>query len=219
MFVKNIGPAVCVIAIILVVQSLSYVLDGYKVNTDAFSYTLAAGLLAYVIYTLTKLPTHLEAARYADKFFEMKDSLISQIDLNKREKLSTKEEQIIKLQNSQTQELCNKQNVNSIPIIMPIKSLGMGAALLVLTAFLCSFDDSPQVKQKVAEEKEILEATENNIKQMEQTVKDLEEKMSEKEKDMMKSSRLKNSKKVSLLLKVSSTPFVSTPNWKKKLAK
>ena len=81
LFIKNIGPTTLAISTVLLLQSLAYVLEGNKVDIENFTYPVVGIFIFYLVYTWTKIPSKIDAARFADKFFRMKDSLISQIDL------------------------------------------------------------------------------------------------------------------------------------------
>jgi DNA repair exonuclease SbcCD ATPase subunit len=172
-------------------QALYYVIPGYAVQLPSLLAPLIAGVLFYTLYCIMQIPKALAAAQFADNFFKLKDSLVSQIDFDHRQSLTPKQRQFRQLQLAQTKTLCSQQDVKTIPIKFPKKTFSFATCLLLTTLFLCSFDASPEIKKQEAQNKIILKATESNKKNIEETISKLEEKMSEKEKEMLNSSQIK----------------------------
>ncbi|MDD7986842.1 hypothetical protein PQO01_17970 [Lentisphaera marina] len=185
------GPVLLALSCAWLIISLYFCSQGQKVDKSSLILPLIVAIVAYLFITFSKAPNKVAAAIYADAFFKLKNALVSNLDFMKRSDSDQTQKQFYDLQLKQTSELCNQQNIELIPIKYSRKSLSLAAVFLVATLILCSFDDSDELKQEKALAKATLETTQSNKKELEKTIEELEEKMTEEERELFKSSKIK----------------------------
>ena len=190
-FVALLGPFCLILSLICLIIASSFYLQGRRVETSLLLYPIVLAALAYLIGIFTKAPTKADAAKFADAFFKLKNSLISHLDFHQRPEVDETQKQFYDLQLKQTSDLCQQQKVAQIPIALPKKSLGLAILFTLATLVLCSFDDSEEVKNQRALAQATLKTSTENKKELEKTIDELEEKMTEEERELFKSSKIK----------------------------
>ena len=190
-FVAYCGPAASIAAVAAFIQALCYVIPGYKVDAVYLAIPLGLTFLAYLLFCLSKLPKNNEAAHFADQFFDLKDALVSQLDFEKRQLNGANQQQFCQLQLAQTVKVCSSKNASDIPIFIPRRSLALALVLFVTTGVLCSFDEAAEITEKRQLEEAVLLASKENKVELEKELEELEETLSKAEKELLKSSKLK----------------------------
>ena len=139
---------------------------------------MIVAILVGVLHWSRKKKNILQAAIFADKFFNLKDSLTSALEFEKNQSLP-----IYELQKKQASERIQDLNPRAVPLHISKKLICSAVVGVISTASLAFIPPSPEVREKIAERemtgsrtKEIKEALETKIEEMIQDLSHAEKK-------------------------------------------
>jgi len=164
--------------------ALIYFFQGYRVNCSWYFLPLAVALIFFILRYVSKYCKLQTAADYADRYFDLKNALISELDFAGRSGA------FHELRRQQTKELCDADKLKSIRLKLPRRVLLTALALLLLTGFLSMLDDSKRVRNARAREKIIEKNTEELNKELQKKFAEMLKKLKPQEKKMLKKSGL-----------------------------
>jgi hypothetical protein len=164
--------------------ALIYFFRGYRVNCNWYFVPLAAAFIFFLLRYISKYCRLEAAADYADRYFDLKNALISELDFAGRSGA------FHELRRQQTKGLCDADKLKTIRLKLPRKILLTALALLLLTGFLSMLDDSEWVRNARAREKIIEKNTEELNKELQKKFAEMLKKLKPQEKKMLKKSGL-----------------------------
>jgi hypothetical protein len=164
--------------------ALIYVLCGYRVNCIWYFIPLAVAIVFFMLRYVSKYCKLQVAADYADRHFDLKNALVSELDF------TNESGAFHELRRQQTKSLCSAEKIKTIKFKFPRKILLIAAGLLLLTSLLSIMDDSERVKNARNREERIEKTTEELNKELKKKFADMLKKLKPKEKKMLKKSGL-----------------------------
>ena len=164
--------------------ALIYFFQGYRVNCRWYFIPLAIAFIFFLLRYVSKYCRMQTAADYADRYFDLKNALVSELDFAGRSGA------FHELRRQQTKELCNADKLKTIKLKLPRGILLTALALFLLTGFLSMLDDSEQVRNARAREKVIEKSTEELNKELQKKFAEMLKKLKPQEKKMLKKSGL-----------------------------
>lgn len=136
---------------------------------------------------MIKRYNRVNAAKFADEFFDFKEGLLTALTLNHE----AGRKPIHDLQRDHTIDKIQHAKITSIRLAMPKKLMLSSLILFSFTAWLASFDDAPQIAQEKKLIRETLEQTKQINKELEKKINELEKEMNEEEVALLEKSKLK----------------------------
>ena len=164
--------------------ALIYVFRGYRVDWRWYSLPLLASIIFFLLRYVSKYCKQQTAADYADRYFDLKNALVSELDF------ADEPGAFHELRRQQTEELCAEDKLKTIKLKLPRKILLIAGGLLILTIILSVMDDSERVKNARAREQRIEQTTEEINKELKKKFSEMLKKLKPKEKKMLKKSGL-----------------------------
>ncbi len=146
---------------------------------------MIACLFLIARYLTIRISFH-KAADHADKAFDFKEGLISALSFHR----AGKRDGIFALQRAQSAEMVKRADISNVRFRTRRSLLISSVILLLASAWLCTFPDSPMVIAAKQEEAETEQKTAEIKKLLNDLAKDLEEKLSEDEKELYEKSML-----------------------------
>lgn len=159
-----------------------YVLRGYRVDCRWYILPLMLAVIFFLLRYVSKYCKRQTAADYADRYFDLKNALVSELDF------AGQSGAFHELRRQQTKELCADEKLKTIKLKLPRRTLLIIAGLLILTIFLSMMDDSKSVRDARAGEKRMEETTEEINKELKKKFTEMLKKLKPKEKKRLKQS-------------------------------
>lgn len=167
-----------------VLIALIYFFRGYRVDCGWYFIPLTVAFIFFLLRYVSKYCRLQNAADYADRYFDLKNALISELDFAGRSGA------FHELRRQQTKDLCNTDKLKTIRLKLPRKILLTALVLLLLSGFLSMLDDSERVRNTRAREQIIEKNTEELNKELKKKFAEMVEKLKPQEKKMLKESGL-----------------------------
>jgi myosin heavy subunit len=175
-----------VFAIGILMVSLFFILRGYKVPLLYLCLPLLFAICLLLIRFCYYHYNKHDAAKFADRFFDLKESLSTALDFE-RKSLSIG---FHALQKDYTTKLSSGLDIGRIKLELPSRLLYSGLLVCALTMWLCTFDNADFIKQKQKQEQVNLEKSGLINKHLEKTFKDLNDQLLKEEKELLNKTRL-----------------------------
>ena len=166
------------------VASLCYVLRGYKVNWNWYFLPLAFAIIFFMLRYVGKYCSRQNAANYADRHFDLKNALVSELDF------AGVQGPFHELRREQTEKLCVRDKLKKIKLKIPGKTLLIAAGLLLLTSLLSALDDSAEIKKARETETNMRENTERLNQELKKKFEEMLKKLTPQEKKLLKKNGL-----------------------------
>ncbi len=171
--------------VIAMVVALYWILHGLKAPLLIIPVTACAVILISGMIWLFKLASLHDAAVFGDRFFELRDALVSELELNGDDAFN-------ELRRTQTAELCSKLDVSGIKFKTSLVLWLVGLPIFLLNIWIFQLDDSPFVTAKRAREKAIEARSEQVNKMLSDKLKKMTVDLDKKQKDELKKAGVFN---------------------------
>lgn len=172
---------------VLLAIALIYVIRGYEVPRYWYGIAAAATAAGAVIGALTRRASVAEAAEYADGFFGIKDTIVS----NRRFEAEQKAGGYYDLQSGQTAEVVRPLDAKRVPFVWP-PALGACACVLVMGCLLTAFKSTDQrILDRMEEERLTLARLDEVKEEMLKAVEELEKATGEEEEKLLNPDQLR----------------------------
>jgi len=156
---------------VVVVIGLTYVLRGYAVSPMWYGIVGSLSVLVAIgVWLATRADAEV-AARYADDFYRLQDSLVSYTHFERAGKTGG----FYDLQAAQTASRVSGLAPSEIKYQTPRRAV-VGLLVLGIVALVLGFQDTSEaVQQRIAQEKQTLDETDQVNKELEELINELEE--------------------------------------------
>ncbi|MEM9444314.1 MAG: hypothetical protein AAGA18_03080 [Verrucomicrobiota bacterium] len=175
-------------AVLMVLIGASYLLTGHEIPKYIYGIVGGLAIVTWLLYFTSRRITKDEAAAYGDRFFNLKDSLVSCRNFAK----SRLEGEVYDLQARRTVNVIKPLSVKHIAYQLPRRSFAVLLVLGLVSVLMAFKGPSESLLKKQQEELETERETAKIKGELEKLVKDLEEKsVDNEERDLIKADRLK----------------------------
>ncbi|MFC1497863.1 hypothetical protein ACFLS1_05215 [Verrucomicrobiota bacterium] len=186
-FVQGLSYGYIVFAATSMLIAAASILKGFKVDLRWLIPTLLIGMTVTIFIYLRKRISYHTAIEKADRFYDLKDGLVSSIAFHGK----GKENGIYKLQAADTSNKTTQMNISEIKI-KPAWPLVRISSFCMIGFILLSFlPDSPGITAKKIMQKETLERTEEIKNFLKKEIDELEEQLDEQEKELLAKTKLR----------------------------
>lgn len=179
--------AVLIASMIVIISALFYLFRGYAVSGWVFFSGLYVAVGAWLTMWYLQKKDIRQAAIFTDKYYELKDAVISAISF----KESKKEEKYKDLQYAQTEDRMKSLDPGGIPLPLPRKLLIGSAVSLVIASSLSFIPPSQEILDKQAKEKEISDRTAQIKEKLKEEVERLIDGLSDDEKALIDPDKIR----------------------------
>ena len=159
-----------------------YFFRGYRVDCRWYILPLVLAIIFFLLRYVSKYCKQQTAADYADRHFDLKNALVSELDF------AGQSGAFHELRRRQTKELCADEKLKTIKLKLSRKTLSIIAGLLILTILLSMMDDSKSVRDAREREKKMEKTTEEINKELKKKFAEMLRKLKPKEKKKLKQS-------------------------------
>ncbi len=178
----SLGALLCAIAMAGI--AIGFVSCGYKVQTAWFVAAAGAGGILLAVYYLLRRTSPDWAARQADSQFGLKDGLVSAVGFRRQDH----HEGFYALQAEHTRQQVAKADLREIRLRPPWLILCGVVTLVLLSAWLSTFADSPRVQDRKQAEA-MTEAQTAEVKELlEEEIEELNKDLDDDEKELLDKS-------------------------------
>lgn len=176
------------VSAVMLAVALVYVLQGYAVDRRVYIGAACATFVATLILWTARLTTQEAAARFADRYFQLQDALVSYLHFSKQ----GRSEGFYELQRAQTAEAVSKLNPYTIDW-RPARRPSWLALILLTAAGLLAFSEPSQaVQDRLATEEFTLATTIMQKAELEELVRELNEQTNDPlEREMLEPDKLR----------------------------
>lgn len=179
--------ALLAFGVVALVAELAFVLRGHRVALPILGIPVVVALTVSVVAYLRFRFSHGKAVGHIDRFFEMKEGLVT-ADEHIREERG---EAIHELQLEQTGQVVASHDPARLRPAMPRRLVSSSIALLIASIALLFVDDSLAVKQQRADEEATLALSDELADELETAMDEMLEKADEDVKELLKDPELK----------------------------
>lgn len=172
----------------MLIVALVYVWPGYRVPVFWYGIVFGAVSLGAAATWWLSRRTSDDAAHYADKYFNLRDSVRSKVNFEQAGKSGG----FYDLQSKQTELLVNDSQVKSIPF-EPAYRIGIVGILLIMISVGLGFKPiSPTILARLEQEQSVAQLTSSANRELEQLIDDLEESLDdENERKLLEPDKLR----------------------------
>lgn len=160
---------------------------GYAAPRVAYVVAIFAGVLAFAILLALSRRTAADAARAADQTFGLKDGLLSWLGFRS----GGRDGEVYQLQEKSLTTRVATLDPQSVPVIHPRRTYGVGLLLAMVAAVLALLPHSDAVRERLALEQLTEERSAEIKKQVEEAVEELIKDLSEEERQLLDPEKLR----------------------------
>ncbi len=174
------------LSVVALIAAVLYVLLGYAVDYRVFAYLCAIGVAALVIYGAAGRCSMDQAAGLADRFFRLRECLVSAFHFAKQGKTG----RFYELQRQDAIKRIRGLDSRRIPLCVPLPCLRIGLVCCLGAGLLCLVPESQAVRRAREEAVMIEDRSKSIQEEMARELEALKKDADPEEKELLKKSEL-----------------------------
>ncbi|MBK1790606.1 hypothetical protein [Persicirhabdus sediminis] len=194
-FISTVSWSLLAAGIIGIVYALSYILRGHAMIASGYWPLIGSSIVIGSIIASVNRNSREEAAHYADKKWQLKDLMLTTIQLqssqNDNNKQSISNSEVVELIVSQAEQQAAKVNQDKLTLKWPKHIIFTGTSLLAVSIYMLTIPPSEAVVMKLAHEN-MIESRSNEVRnELEEYLDELDKSLDDDEKEALKLDELK----------------------------